>query len=81
MTNIDVSGLPEPVIRDIRRLVETLRGNLTGPEAKAPPAPRTPLAGRLANRGLVVPTLAEFETARRELGEGFPRDFPNTEES
>ncbi len=30
---IDVTGLPEPVVRDIRRLVETLR------ETRAIPAP------------------------------------------
>jgi hypothetical protein len=35
---IDVTGLPEPIIRDIERLVATLRARLRQAEGTRPPA-------------------------------------------
>jgi len=70
---VDLTGLPEPVVRDIRQLVETLRGKLAG----QPAAPRKPLVGRLAHLNLKTPTLDEFEEARREAWANFPREFPD----
>lgn len=70
---VDLTGLPEPVVRDIRQLVETLRGKLAGPSA----GPRKPLAGRLAHLNHRTPTLDEFEESRREAWANFPREFPD----
>ena len=41
-STIDVSGLPEPVVQDIARLVTTLRDNLRAgkPEVRSVPLPR-----------------------------------------
>ncbi|MBY0514748.1 MAG: hypothetical protein K2P78_12640 [Gemmataceae bacterium] len=73
---IDVTGLPDPVVDDLRRLVDTLRGRLTAP-SPAPPGERKPLGGRLAGLGLKVPTLEEFEENRREMWANFPRELPD----
>lgn len=73
-TTIDVTGLPEPVIRVVRELVATLRGSLGSQPAGA--ASRKPLAGRLAHLNLKVPTLDEFQAARRESWANFPRELP-----
>jgi hypothetical protein len=75
-STIDVSGLPEPVVRVVRELVETLRDNPSGPAVAATAAARKPLAGRLAHLNLKVPTLSEFQEARRESWANFPRDLP-----
>lgn len=70
---LDLTGLPEPVVQDIKQLVQTLRERL----AAAPPtADRQPLIGRLAHLGLKTPSLEEFKEARREAWANFPRDFP-----
>lgn len=70
---IDVSGLPDPVVRDIRRLVDTLR---TKPAGEPAASPRLPLRGRFAGPGLSLPK-EEIDAARSELWSGFPRDLPD----
>ena len=70
---IDVTGLPEAVIQDIRRLVDTLRGRLAG----SPPAGRKPLLGCLEGQGLTVPTLEDIAEVRREMWGDFSRDLPD----
>ncbi len=69
-TVLDVSGLPPAVVRDLQRLVSTLRGA----------APRTPIGGRLEPQKLPTPTLEEFQAARRELWAGVPQDLPEPTE-
>ena len=54
-STIDVSGLPEPVVRVVRDLVDTLRSNLGGPTAAGMGGARKPLGGRLAHLNLKVP--------------------------
>lgn len=76
MTTIDVTGLPEPVVRDIRQLVDTLRSKLSPPQPTEGQGGRKPLRGCLAGRGLTIPTLQDIEDGRREMGSGFPRDLP-----
>jgi hypothetical protein len=75
-STIDVSGLPEPVVRVVRELVETLRGNLTAQPPVRAGGSRRPLAGRLEHLNLKVPTFDEFQAARRETWANFPRDLP-----
>lgn len=71
-TTLDLTGLPEPVIRSIRQLVADLRTNPT------PPAVRPSLVGRFAHLGLTF-TNEEIDEARRELWANFPRDLPDPE--
>jgi hypothetical protein len=79
---VDLSGLPEPVVDDIKRLVQTLRERMPAQEGTNGQAPtraseqRKPLIGRLAHLGLKTPSLDEFKEARREAWANFPRDFP-----
>ena len=77
-STIDVSGLPEPVVRVVRDLVDTLRSNLGGPTAAGMGGARKPLGGRLAHLNLKVPNLDEFQQARRETWANFPRDLPES---
>jgi hypothetical protein len=76
-TTIDVTGLPEAVVEDLRRLVDTLRGGPAAPDGKQPAGERTPLRGRFAGLGLRVPTLEEMTEVRREMWANFPREFPD----
>jgi hypothetical protein len=77
-TTIDVSGLPEAVVRDIRQLVETLRNGTTTPRPVA--AERKSLMGVLAGKGLRIPTPEELEELRREMWANFPRELPEPDE-
>ena len=74
---IDASGLPEPVIRDIRQLVETLRSRHAAQNPAPPDGERKPLRGCLAGQGLKIPTLQEIEDVRREMWSDFPRETPD----
>lgn len=71
---VDVSGLPEPVVQDILRLVQTLRENMTTRAAAATAAGR-PLLGRFADLGLTIPK-EQLDEAQREAWTGFPREMP-----
>ena len=70
-TTVDLSGLPGPVAESIKRLVESLRA--VHPRGAAPAS----VVGLFAGQGLPTPPLEEFQDARRELGAGFPREFPD----
>lgn len=73
-TTIDLAGLPEPVIRSIRNLVESLRAEATSPAVES----RPPLIGRFAHLGYSIPKEV-IDEAQRECWAGFPRDFPEME--
>ena len=72
-TSVDLTGLPEPVVQQVKKLVQEARQK----QALEPlPAERPPLMGRFEHLGLKMPSLEEFEEARREMWANFPRDFP-----
>ena len=73
-TTVDLTGLPEPVVQDIQRLVQTLRENLSGSQSALTPG-RPPLRGRFADLKLSVPR-EDIDEAQRETWAGFPREFP-----
>jgi hypothetical protein len=75
ITTIDVTGLPEPVIRSIQQLVETLRED---PKPTPEPPKRPPLIGRFAHLGYSFPK-EMIDEAQRECWANFPRDFPDVE--
>jgi len=72
---IDLSGLPDPVVRSIRQLVESLRKGLPTPEPHAAESRRPPLRGRFVALGLSVPK-EDLDEARRDAWKSFPRDLP-----
>ncbi len=54
---LDVSGLPEPIIENIRQLVDSLRLRLGATGTAAAMIERQSLRGCLAGQGLRIPTL------------------------
>jgi hypothetical protein len=46
---VDLTGLPEPVVQDIRKLVQTLREKLSGEGRVSPVEGRTPLRNGLTD--------------------------------
>jgi hypothetical protein len=68
---VDLSGLPEPVVRDIKRLAESLRVEMPREVARA----RRPLRGRFADLNLSIPQ-EDLDAVRRDVSSGFPREFP-----
>lgn len=74
---LDLSGLPEPVVEQVTRVVREARAKQAGDATPAADGARPPLLGRLAHLGLKTPTLQEFEEARREMWAAFPRDLPD----
>jgi hypothetical protein len=74
---VDLTGLPEPVVQDIRRLVETLRVKLGSGEVGPPRMGHRPLRGLFAEPGLSIPK-EEIDQAQREAWAGFPREFPES---
>ncbi|MDB5309840.1 MAG: hypothetical protein JWO38_4042 [Gemmataceae bacterium] len=72
---VDLTGLPEPVVQDIRRLVQTLREKLSGQQPSPAVAARPPLMGRFADLKLSIPR-EHIDEAQAEAWAGLPRDFP-----
>jgi hypothetical protein len=70
---VDLTGLPEPVVQDIRRLVQTLRDKLNPQPTGQPQS----IIGLFADQGITTPSLEAFDEARRELWANFPREFPD----
>ena len=79
-TVVDLTGLPEPVVRSICQLVAELKQ--TVPVEPPLTAVRAPLVGRFAHMK-VGPSFAKemFDEAKREAWAGFPRGFPPPDES
>jgi hypothetical protein len=74
-STLDLSGLPEPLVDDLRRLVGTLRSRvsvLPTPQSTQRPA----VVGLYACLGLPTPPLDEFANFRRAAWEDFPRLLP-----
>ena len=65
---VDLSGLPEPVVQSIIRLVDSIRERLP----TAVQAERPPLRGRFADLKLSIPK-EDIDEARREAWANFPR--------
>jgi hypothetical protein len=72
---IDLSGLPGPVVKSIKLLIESLRGGLAGQGHSGATYNPTPLRGRFANLKLAIPKEVIDET-QREAWRSFPREFP-----
>jgi hypothetical protein len=72
---VDLTGLPEPVVQGIHRLVQTLRESLLPQESAPSRGERLPLRGRFVDQNLSIPK-EDIDEAQREAWSGFPREFP-----
>ena len=77
-TTIDLTGLPEPVVREVQRIVQEARRKQAEEAASSagPKEERPPLRGRFAHLGWSFPK-EEIDEAQREMWANFPREFPD----
>jgi len=73
---VDVTGLPESVIRSLRVIVEEFREQHAKAGTTLPPEERQPLMGRFADAKVAI-NKEVIDEARREAWSGFPREFPD----
>jgi hypothetical protein len=74
-TILDLTGLPEPVVKSIKQLVQSLREGISSEGHSAATSPRPPLRGRFADLRLSIPK-EDLDEAQRETWQDFPRAFP-----
>ncbi len=79
-TMVDLTGLPESVVKSIKQLVESLRGGMAREDHSREAPQRPPLRGRFADLKLSIPDEV-IDEARRETWENFPREFPEPDHS
>jgi hypothetical protein len=71
-TVLDVSGLPDPVVRSLKQLVDSLRATPTTGTSQST-RPRLPVVGRYAHLGASIPK-EDMDKAQREAWSSFPRE-------
>ena len=77
---LDLTGLPEPVVKSIKQLVESLREGIASQgRSGATPQP-SPLRGRFADLRLSIPR-EDIDEAQREAWQDFPRELPEPGQS
>jgi len=74
-TVLDLSGLPEPIIKSIQQLVESLREGIASRGDSGTTYQPPPLRGRFADLNLSIPK-QDLDEAQRETWQDFPRAFP-----
>jgi len=79
-TILDLTGLPEPVVKSIKQLVESLREGISSEGHSAAASQRPPLRGRFADLRLSIPK-GDLDEAQREAWQNFPREFPEPGQS
>lgn len=62
--------MPDPVVKSIKQLVESLREGMAGQDRSAVPSQRPPLRGRYADLGLSIPK-EDIDLAQREAWQDF----------
>ncbi|MFO0850183.1 MAG: hypothetical protein U0871_16735 [Gemmataceae bacterium] len=67
---LDLTGLPEPVVREVVERVNQARREAHPPHGAG-------VVGLFAHLGVHTPTLDEFAGARYETWAAFPRAFPD----
>ena len=72
-TSIDVTGVPEPLVEDIRRLVRTIRERFPRHPVGVPTRPE--LRGRFADLKFSIPK-EPIDEAQAEAWTNFPREIP-----
>jgi len=78
---LDLTGLPVPVVQNLRQLVQTLRENLALVDSTVSASePRLPLRGRFAHLGCSFPK-EMIDEWQREMWASFPRELPEPPKS
>ena len=77
---LDLTGLPEPVVKSIKQLVESLREGIATQSHMAATCEPASLRGRFANLGLSIPK-EDLDEAQREAWQDFPRKLPDPDQS
>ncbi len=73
---VDLTGLPEPVVKSITQLVESLRVEIDSLAHAGEMVQRLPLRGRFADHQLAIPK-EDIDEAQTETWKGFAREFPD----
>jgi hypothetical protein len=74
---LDLSGLPEPVVRSMKQLLESLRAGIAGRGPSGPAEKPLPLRGRFADLDFSV-SEEDIDEAQREAWQEFPLTFPGS---
>ena len=77
---LDLTGLPEPVVKSIKQLVESLREGIASQDHPGATYQPPPLRGRFADLKLAIPK-EDLDEAQREAWQNFPREFPEPGQS
>jgi hypothetical protein len=72
---VDLSGLPGPVVKSIKQLVESLREGIADKSHSGAPDDPPPLRGRFADLRLAIPK-EDIDETQREAWHNFPGEFP-----
>ena len=79
-TILDLTGLPEPVVKSIKQLVESLREGVGSQGHVGAMSQPASLRGRFADLRLSIPK-GDLDEAQREAWQNFPREFPEPGQS
>jgi len=79
-TILDLAGLPEPVVKSIKQLVESLREGIASQGHSGAMSRPAPLRGRFADLRLSIPK-EDIDEAKREAWQDFPRELPEPDQS
>jgi hypothetical protein len=71
---LDLAGLPEPLVKSIKQIVQLFRQGTESQGHSGEPHQHSPLRGRFADLQLSFPTEI-LDEAQRETWAKFPRDF------
>ncbi len=79
-TVLDLSGLPQPVVKSIKQLVESLREGIASQGRSGAMSQPASLRGRFADLRLSIPK-GDLDEAQREAWQNFPRELPEPGQS
>jgi hypothetical protein len=79
-STVDLAGLPEPVMKSIKMLVESLREGMPSKDHPQQTPQPPPLRGRFADLALSIPK-EDIDEAQQEAWKNFPREFPEPDNS
>ena len=77
---VDLTGLPEPVVKSIKQLVESLREGIASQGHSGAMSELASLRGRFAGLKPSIPT-EDIDEAQREAWQDFPRELPEPGQS
>ena len=79
-TLLDLTGLPEPIVKSIKQLVESLREGIASQGHSGAMSQPASLRGRFADLRLSIPK-EELDEAQQEAWQDFLRELPEPGQS